>query len=802
MTVSSEIARWDYVGDGSNDTFPFTAEIYDETDLKVYVDDVIQTVNTAYTIAAADIDNPAGGNVVFATAYIPANDAAVVILLDLPITQEANYVEGDKFPAETHEKALDRLTKIAQAQKNAISKCIRFAPYSDPDLVLPDPSANAYLGWNSDASNLENKAASLTVAATMWEVDALVTYGGGTAYTKATLDAALTAIGTSSKVTLLLRPGNWTITASADYSAYSNVKFRMPNGAYFTVSTGQTLTLPSTENLIADADQQLFVLAGTGVVRFAKGGKFHPGHWGAKGDATTNDYTALQACIDAYKALMTSLATAGYRYDNFQGPTLEMIPGRIYMIETSLYAGGSTTSCLKWWNGNGATIIGKTTGQPIIVNTGGHVWAWRDLVVEGDSVAIPSCGIFLCRNLAGDGSGGGHFTNVFLEGSFTYAPVYNYGSEVNIWTNCWFIVRSGHAAVILTNDNNRAVAVSAGQTIAAGAQSSLTQTFINCEFATYDATAGVLTLHSALEIDGWREVRLYDCELNTDYGEYGGTAPNRPQVLIKNTSVNPEHIAFTGCLFHGEYLYAIEGRGTSLVLKDLQIKGCHWGSVYNNPDNSRYQLYTGSTDAVLSHSWIEAPNISWAATGADMIDDCYIDITGFTNNWVDATNRHYFNVASIFSGTLHADSTDNVTFGTSTASYVEGIWFQNDISAMVLANKVTICEQEIATASVTATTLWSATMPDESAWAISAKVVMRRTTTASIALYEVTGLVYRDAGGAATLHGYSTLNSIGLGAELADVELTVSTNDVRLTVTADSANATFWTGKIEVIKAK
>ncbi|MCR4307647.1 MAG: right-handed parallel beta-helix repeat-containing protein [Candidatus Berkelbacteria bacterium] len=50
-------------------------------------------------------------------------------------------------------------------------------------------------------------------------------------FTQATIEAALTAIGTVNKVTLLLRPGNWVILTALAFP--TNVTLKMPAGAYF-----------------------------------------------------------------------------------------------------------------------------------------------------------------------------------------------------------------------------------------------------------------------------------------------------------------------------------------------------------------------------------------------------------------------------------------------------------------------------------------------------------------------------------------------------------------------------------------
>lgn len=112
MTVTTTISRVDYVaGGGVGDvTFPYPFKIFEAADLKVYVASVLKTLSVDYSVTGAGVDG--GGNVVFVTA--PGAGLAVAIIRDLALTQEVDYTPLDKFPSETHEGALDRLTMIAQ----------------------------------------------------------------------------------------------------------------------------------------------------------------------------------------------------------------------------------------------------------------------------------------------------------------------------------------------------------------------------------------------------------------------------------------------------------------------------------------------------------------------------------------------------------------------------------------------------------------------------------------------------------------------------------------------------------------
>jgi hypothetical protein len=154
MTVLSEESRKEYVGNGTLDTYVYTWQIYTKDDNKVYVAGVLKTVDIHYTVTG--VLNPDGGNIIFTAGNIPANLASIVIYLDLPLTQGIDYKETDKFPAETHEKGLDRLTKIAQSLKEKLYRCLKLPSYSVGSGELPtDFIPNYFLKVNSMGKGFE-----------------------------------------------------------------------------------------------------------------------------------------------------------------------------------------------------------------------------------------------------------------------------------------------------------------------------------------------------------------------------------------------------------------------------------------------------------------------------------------------------------------------------------------------------------------------------------------------------------------------------------------------------------------------
>lgn len=157
-TVSNIETRKIYNGTGSLLIFPYTWKIYAETDLNVWLTDLnglhtAQVLNIDYTVSGV---GGAGGNVTFSVA--PAATSHVAIAINLPLTQETDYVELDAFPAQSHEDALDRLVKISQGLDGKLGR-VPLLPEASPITSLPMPEnltgLPAYLRWNAAGSALE-----------------------------------------------------------------------------------------------------------------------------------------------------------------------------------------------------------------------------------------------------------------------------------------------------------------------------------------------------------------------------------------------------------------------------------------------------------------------------------------------------------------------------------------------------------------------------------------------------------------------------------------------------------------------
>lgn len=157
MTVATTTSRVEYSGNAVTLAFSVPFYFLANADLKVYVAGVLQTITTNYSVSGAG--NPAGGTVTFVSA--PASGASVVIFRDPAALQETDYPPNDPFPSESHERALDKLTMIAQRLKN---RADRSASFSDgyagaANPTLPAPGAGQFLRWNVAGTALETVSA-------------------------------------------------------------------------------------------------------------------------------------------------------------------------------------------------------------------------------------------------------------------------------------------------------------------------------------------------------------------------------------------------------------------------------------------------------------------------------------------------------------------------------------------------------------------------------------------------------------------------------------------------------------------
>lgn len=138
MTVGNNINRAYFVGDNSTTSFAFAFSVVSSSELKVYVDDVLQTITTNYTVSDSFPINDSGSSVVFGTA--PATNAVVAIIRDSSALQSQNFSDLTNFSQSAIESALDVAFRKIQELETKLTKAISIAQtQSSSGLTLSVP---------------------------------------------------------------------------------------------------------------------------------------------------------------------------------------------------------------------------------------------------------------------------------------------------------------------------------------------------------------------------------------------------------------------------------------------------------------------------------------------------------------------------------------------------------------------------------------------------------------------------------------------------------------------------------------
>lgn len=164
MSISTIYSPEHFVGDGTQDTYEFSWRILAKTDLVAITKTTLGVVtvlvlDTDYTIADADVNNSAGGEIVL-TVDLP-NTVELFLIRATARTQEINIPEGQAFPSSVVNEGFDRLTMMIQEIDYAIRQCLRFPNSSTfVDIEVPEPENSLLLQWsslilaNSDGSSI------------------------------------------------------------------------------------------------------------------------------------------------------------------------------------------------------------------------------------------------------------------------------------------------------------------------------------------------------------------------------------------------------------------------------------------------------------------------------------------------------------------------------------------------------------------------------------------------------------------------------------------------------------------------
>jgi len=246
MTVTSTtIKTAPYACDGVTVTFAFSWKVWETSEVKVIlrvVADGSETTLTEGTAAGTysvtlSSSVPSAGSITTVTTYSALYE--IVIKANFPETQEIDYGEGDKFPAESHEEALDRGVRLVQQLGEQLSRALLLPESSIyENFVLPEPEANKVLAWNNAATAIVNTAPT-SIVSSEYTINAAADY-------TVTLDNRV-----------IFCTGTITITLAAASSGFKTIVINKGTGVVTIVPVGTDTMEGSTQVILSDQYQSV-----------------------------------------------------------------------------------------------------------------------------------------------------------------------------------------------------------------------------------------------------------------------------------------------------------------------------------------------------------------------------------------------------------------------------------------------------------------------------------------------------------------------------------------------------------------
>lgn len=363
MTVATSTSKsGPYAGAGTTGPFTVDFRFLENAHLLVVKTtaaggEIPLVLGSDYTVTGA---GAAAGTVTLAAAL--AGGETLTVLRNVPATQEADYVQNEAFPAESHERALDKLTMLVQQISEGNGRNLKLA-VSTPAGVLSTvqpPVPNGLLGWDQSGTRLENKSVS--------NIATIVAYGTAKADIFTGDGVQTDFILTSSpgaQANLDVAVGGVTQLPSTDYT--------WPGGALVVFSTAPPLGakvliryLQALPQGVTDSAASTFIQRGVGAVTRTAQEKMR------ETAVSVTDFTTIKADgTDQTAAIVGWFGSLGAAYTgiikipfgvkcNFTAVCAAMPPGMIISDESCInawYTGGYKQNLV------GYTDLGKADGS-------------------------------------------------------------------------------------------------------------------------------------------------------------------------------------------------------------------------------------------------------------------------------------------------------------------------------------------------------------------------------------------------------------------------------------------------------
>jgi len=228
MTVSSSTAKVSYSGNGATQAFAVPFYFLADSQLLVILRastgaETTQVLGVNYTVTDAGVLT--GGTVTMTVA--PPTGSTLVIVRNVPLTQETDLQPNDRLPAETLEQSIDKLTMITQQLDEESARSLKFpvsdASAFDPTLPVSSDRAGKYLKFNASGAIAMESVPPGYATAVVTDFGAV---GDDSTVNTAAIQAAINSLtngGTLFFPTGIYRSGPLTV-------GINNIKFLMTDG--------------------------------------------------------------------------------------------------------------------------------------------------------------------------------------------------------------------------------------------------------------------------------------------------------------------------------------------------------------------------------------------------------------------------------------------------------------------------------------------------------------------------------------------------------------------------------------------
>ena len=320
--------------------------------------------------------------------------------------------------------------------------------------------------------------------------------------------------------------------------------------------------------------------------------------YGAIGDGTTDDSAAIQAAIDAIKAI--------------GGGTL-YFPTGVYRVNTSLdctgllgFTGIAYKSLhIKGDSINGSRILGATTGTPVFDFTASGYCSMENLRITGHTTNPPNIAILLARNNVAGSAGNHNFRRIFVEGEYTKGGIYCFASEVNVFDDVRVTITAGSTATwcMAFAESNFESITSSYETILPGT-SSMTRTILiggDLLMHATNATGTCLYLDDSVGDLAWYGAYLYSAA-QSHVKMYSSASTDIPY-RISFHNLRAEGKAATTKPDYGIFMTGAANGAFSEINVDNTYIDAYIYEIYQ--DNSVTGTFSGIIDKVRSVHGLE-----------------------------------------------------------------------------------------------------------------------------------------------------------------------------------------------------